>query len=59
MRLRNVVELHEADESNVTFLLETSVATLTSKHAVIIQRINELLDELRAEVMDLSDDDEE
>lgn len=59
MRLRNVAELHEADESNVAFLLETSVETLTNKHAAIIQRINELLDELRAEVMDLSDDDEE
>lgn len=57
MRLRDVAKHHELDESNVAFLLEKSVETLANKHATIIQRINDLLDELRAEAMDLSDDE--
>lgn len=57
MRLRDAQTQREADAS-ITSLLDASVATLNRKHAAIIERINDLLDELRSEAADLEDDND-
>ncbi|KAG7401957.1 hypothetical protein PHYBOEH_008478 [Phytophthora boehmeriae] len=52
MRLSDASKLAEPDEATIAFL-ERSVQTLTTKHTVCVERINELLDDLRAESADL------
>jgi hypothetical protein len=58
MRREDAAGAQEPDESAVAFL-ERSEATLTSKHADCVDRINELLDELRIEAADLDVEDED
>ncbi|KAG2531564.1 hypothetical protein JM16_001053 [Phytophthora kernoviae] len=52
MRLSDASKLAEPDDTTVAFL-ERSVQTLTTKHTACVERINEILDDLRAESADL------
>ena len=54
MRLSDAVSQSEPDDSSVAFL-QRSVDTLTSKHTECVVRINEILEDLRAESADLED----
>ncbi|RQM13822.1 hypothetical protein KXD40_001495 [Peronospora effusa] len=54
MRLCDAAKHHEPDHSTIAFL-ERSVETLTMKHTDCVVRINEILEELRAESADLED----
>ncbi|TYZ57321.1 hypothetical protein PybrP1_008035 [[Pythium] brassicae (nom. inval.)] len=55
MRLKDALSRPEPD-ATTTALLEQSVDVLGAKHTAVVQRINDLLDELRADAMDLDDD---
>lgn len=57
MRVGDATKRSDPDESTIA-MLEKSVQTLTGKHTGIIQRINDLLEELRGELADLEDDEE-
>uniref|UniRef100_A0AAV1UTK3 Uncharacterized protein n=1 Tax=Peronospora matthiolae TaxID=2874970 RepID=A0AAV1UTK3_9STRA len=54
MRLSDAANIPEPDDSSVAFL-QRSVETLTSKHTECVVRINEILEDLRAENADLED----
>ncbi|KAE9330914.1 hypothetical protein PF001_g132 [Phytophthora fragariae] len=54
MRLSDATKQPEPDESTIAFL-ERSVQTLTAKHTDCVVRINEVLEDLRAESADLED----
>lgn len=54
MRLSDVVKRAEYDESTVAFL-ERSTKTLKGKHTDCVVRLNEILDDLRANFADLYD----
>ena len=54
MRLSDAANLPEPDDSGVAFL-KRSVETLTSKRTECVVRINEILEDLRAESADLED----
>ncbi|KAG2846206.1 hypothetical protein PC112_g1512 [Phytophthora cactorum] len=54
MRLTDAMKQPKRDESTVAFL-ERSVETLNGKHTDSVVRINEILDDLRAESADLDD----
>ncbi|EGZ05089.1 hypothetical protein PHYSODRAFT_320201 [Phytophthora sojae] len=54
MRLSDATKQPEPDESTIAFL-ERSVQTLTAKHTDCVVRINEILEDLRAEGADLED----
>ncbi|KAG7381925.1 hypothetical protein PHYPSEUDO_005452 [Phytophthora pseudosyringae] len=54
MRLRDASKRPEPDDSTVAFL-ERSVETLTTKHTDSVVRINEILEDLRAESADLEE----
>ncbi|KAF1320377.1 hypothetical protein FI667_g12469, partial [Globisporangium splendens] len=56
MRLRDALKQPEPDAS-ITALLDKSIDTLTKQHTAIILRINDLLDELRMEVVDFDDEE--
>ncbi|RLN64369.1 hypothetical protein BBJ28_00018227 [Nothophytophthora sp. Chile5] len=55
MRLGEAAKQAEPDAATVAFL-ERSVQTLTTKHTDCVMRINELLEDLRAESADLQDE---
>ncbi|KAG6618808.1 uncharacterized protein IUM83_01372 [Phytophthora cinnamomi] len=54
MRLSDATKQPEPDESTIAFL-ERSVQTLSAKHTDCVVRINEILEDLRAESADLED----
>jgi uncharacterized protein YoxC len=55
MRLSDASKQPEPDDATVAFL-ERSVQTLTTKHTDCVVRINEILEDLRAESADLEDE---
>lgn len=58
MRLKDAQERLEPDAST-TSLLDQSVAMLSDKHTAVVRRINDLLDDLRADAMDLDADSDD
>lgn len=56
MRVGDATKRSDPDESTIA-MLEKSVQMLTAKHTDIILRINDLLEELRGELVDLDDDE--